>query len=25
VWTGNDSPPAPIDSRPAGNIPTEGP
>jgi hypothetical protein len=25
VWTGNDIPPAPIDSRPAGNIPTEGP
>jgi hypothetical protein len=25
VWTGNDEPPAPIDFRPAGNIPTEGP
>jgi hypothetical protein len=24
-WTGTDAPPAPIDSRPAGNIPTEGP
>jgi hypothetical protein len=25
VWTGNDIPPAPIDSRPAGNISTERP
>jgi hypothetical protein len=25
VWTGNDEKPAPIDFRPAGNIPTEGP
>jgi hypothetical protein len=25
VWTGNDEPAAPIDFRPAGNIPTEGP
>ena len=24
-WTGNDEPPAPIDSRPSGEIPTEGP
>jgi hypothetical protein len=25
VWTGNDEPPAPIDFRPNGEIPTEGP